>query len=176
MTSYVNLGRLLNLYISLRERETSAYLIEGPVSAGRRYTQACLALALLYVLRLIGHEFVLNGVDVRDVSDPIMREMHMMLHRALAYSNEDDRRLYGRAQLWIVFMGSLYEQRKMLRGKNVASGLPYTGPRFTEALKRQAKRLDVKSWEQMQAIAEEFVFTELLTPNGSMWFDEILNH
>lgn len=165
----------MNLYISLKERETSAYMIEDPMSAGRRYTQACLTLALIYVLRLVGHEFMFNGVDVRDVSDPIMREMHAMLHRALAYSNEDDRQVYGKAHLWIAFMGSLYEQRKTLNGKNTASGLPYTGPRFAEALRRQAKRIEVKSWEQMQAIAEEFVFSDLLTPNGSMWFEEVLS-
>lgn len=168
-TSHVTSGRLVNLFLDVNEPEQQQFAHMKPV---QRQIQACLALALLYCLRILEHECIVKGIDIRDVADSVLTHMHSTFKLVKA-SVRSRQRVESEALLWIAFIGTIYE----LRCKAKQTKVPYTScdnEMFTYYLQEIADELDLHSFKSLMEISEEFFYTEYLVSGGSSEFDAIL--
>lgn len=164
--SFIDLGRLVNLYVSLVDHGGAYASI---TTIGQRYTQACLVLAILFTIRSIGHSAIVMGTDIRDKSSIIMSHLGKSFPFAQCCL-EAEKLHYRDAHLWILYIGALHEKRLELAGKKPLVGVVS----FTELLIHEAQASGVRTWEQMQLIEERFIQTDLLYPQGYTWFEDAL--
>jgi hypothetical protein len=164
--SLVDLGRLVNLYQDLIS-DHGAY--SAGMSLGRRYTQACLVLAAMFVIRSIGHSAMVMGKDIRDRSRVIMVHLRRCLPQAFCYTASEGLR-YAEAHVWSAYVGALYEKRLEFNGQ----GHSETRSAFQEMLAHKAHAMGITTWVQMQAIEQKFLQTDLLYPHGDIWFEDVL--
>lgn len=164
--SLVDLGRLVNLYQDLVD-DHSMHVAE--MSLGRRYTQACLVLAAMFVIRSIGHSAMVMGTDIRDRSRVIMAHLNCCLPQAFCYTASEGLR-YGEAHLWAAYVGALYEKRLEFDSQ----GHSETRRNFQAMLAHKALAMGITNWIQMQAIEQKFLQTDLLHPHGDVWFEDAL--
>ena len=163
-TGFIDLGQLNNMYLDL---------IEGAVfteaSVAERYLQAALVIALEYLARRVGHECIINGVDIRDASTELMTQLRFAAEFTWEASTPEELFEFQDAHLWVLYVGALDEQRKMRMGRDVV--VLWFGPRQ----KSQALQTGVKTWSQMRCIAERFLYASFIDPDGSIWFEDLVN-
>ena len=165
--SLVNLGLLINTYTELID---DGGLHTVNMTVGQRYTQACLVLACMFVIRSIGHTAMVMGKDIRDRSPVIMLHLSRCWSRVLCCTAVEKLR-YREAHLWILYMGALYEKRRELSGET-RSGRRGS---FQELLSGFARSISVTTWTQMKEIEGKFLQTCLLYPEGYTWFENVLS-
>jgi hypothetical protein len=162
--TFLENGQLINLYMDLIEdREMMS---SEPFE---RYLHAALTVALIYMGRRNAHECYIGSVDVRDASQNLMRELRRALilswsHIAPEYELSQ---VYQEAFLWILYVGAVNEKRMDINGH------PHPAW-FCGRLCEQASACGVQSWCQMRTIAEQFLYTPLIGPDGIIWFDSLL--
>lgn len=167
-TSHVTSGRLVNLFLDLIEASQANIL---HMQSFKRYIQACLSLSLLYCLRILEHECIVRGIDIRDVGDSIMYHSHttfQLAKDACDTSKREDRE----ALLWISFIGTIYELKK-----TDGSILPYsnnTHDTFLRSLQEIAGELGICSFTDLKELSEHFFYTEYLLPKPASVFDAFL--
>jgi hypothetical protein len=163
--TFIDQGQLINLYMDLTEGR-----IMEEADTAERYLQAALVCGLLYMCRREGHESWISGVDVRDASRGLMRELRRTLELTWAYLRPEDesKQLYREAFLWLLYIGAVCERHKRL---SEASWPCW----FNDELKRRARSYEVLKWPQLKAILEQFYSTQLISPNGAGWFEDLVN-
>jgi hypothetical protein len=164
LRTFLEHGQLINLYMDLMEG--CEMKSSRPAD---RYMQAALTVALIYMGRRNAHECYIGSVDVRDASPNLVRELQRTLTLTwdhLASEVESDQE-YSEAFLWMLYVGALNEKRMAM------TGLPHT-VWFCRRLCEHARACGVKTWSQMRVIAEQFLYTPLIGPDGSIWFDNLL--
>ena len=164
----VDNGRLLNYYIDLKESKLVEVvcLSEGLIS-----TRAAITLALLYSIRSAGHVAWIQGVNIREASHLSMFHMHDMILKALVWSTKEELQHYRKARLWVLFLGALFVQQQMVSHRPIAG---VERLRFTELLVSECKSAAVSTWSQMRALLEQFLYSQMWMPNGSVWFEKML--
>jgi hypothetical protein len=163
--AFIDCGRLINLYMDLKSGQDYDFL-----SQAQRRLQAALTIGLLYGSRRVGHECAIGGVDVRDASDGLMRELRYSLELMWEEPTTDvelEPTLRAEAIIWLLYQGSVFEQRK------VESEL-YPDLWFIPRLRQWALKHGVMSWTRMRALATHFMYTPIISPDGSSWFDGLL--
>lgn len=181
MTQY-DTGMLLNRFLDLTETKRSSRSSppRSPSSGGLRYTEACMTLTMLHLLRKYFHESPLRGVDFRDASQPIMTRLRTNLKLAIKHSTLADVTYYREAYLWMFFAGAQYEaklksDRKIVFEKGDANNNAKPGSAantwFGMMLAEQAKALEVSKWAEARKILEQFLYTDYYEPHAEKWYE-----
>lgn len=151
------MGMLINFYVDLMEEKV---LVE---TEGRRLTEACLALTLLYMLRKSIHEAPLDGTDVRDASHVIIPRLERDMKNAIRMLTPAERLYYEEAWLWMFYAGALYEQGRK-SNRLVDMGDSQSPLWFTQMLAKHAHQSNVRAWTDAKKILEKFVYDNHLQP------------
>ncbi|KIV93016.1 hypothetical protein PV10_04261 [Exophiala mesophila] len=138
-------------------------------SEGVRLTQASLGLAVLYYGRLLGHDAVINGVDIRDISATIMAHLQVIMTQVLAKCSDEELEAYVDAHTWILFVGAFIEQRN----KKKNSGRSQVRW-FQHRLAEHAVRHKRESWLLEKSTFESFHYFDFIEPNGAQWYEEVI--
>lgn len=155
----------LSVSLDLREDKYSSQAW----AEGVRLTQAALGLAVLYYGRLLGHDAVINGVDIRDASPTIMAHLQAVMTQVLAKCSGEELDAYVDAHAWILFVGSFYEQRNQ---KN--PGRRSLARWFQHRLAEHAVRHKRESWTLARRTFESFHYFDFIEPHGSQWYEEVI--
>ncbi|KIW13198.1 hypothetical protein PV08_08385 [Exophiala spinifera] len=158
----VNMSRLNDMYHDLVEAVWMA-----DAGDGERYTQVGLAVALNYMTRKLFGDLTINGVNVRDFSAVHMEQLKSALQLAYTSSSPEDYAFFAPAHLWLLFIGASCEHK----GKEKK---PLADMWFSPLLMFQARAMGVVSWSQMRALAEQFLYTSALEPDGGLWFVSLM--
>lgn len=153
----------MNLALDLRDDKYA----KCDFTVGRGLTQAALALALVFLLRDMGHGNIINGVDVRDFSAYIMPELHIITKRAFATCTNHELQELAEAHLWILFMGAFCEQRRHISSTEDPGW-------FQEQLVNRALLDKKANWARLKPVLQKFVYADWEEPNGSEWFDDLV--
>ena len=173
-----SIGDMAFVYIGLRNSMEHGQLInmcfdllEGRVfqeaGASERYVQAALVIALLYMARRNARECFIGGIDIRDASDELMCQLSHSITLAWTDSSPGDMKRFEDAFLWMLYVGTVHEQKRQETGRAVAVW-------FEPRLRYQARLMAVSTWSQMEGIAEKFLCTPLIEPNGWQWFEKMV--
>ncbi|KIX00899.1 uncharacterized protein Z518_09964 [Rhinocladiella mackenziei CBS 650.93] len=139
-----------------------------PETSGVRLTQAGLALATLYYIRRVGHHAVVNGVDFRDASGPIIEHMKVVMDQVYASCTEEELERYAEGHLYILFVGAFYERRGTKADRHLA------GRWFQRHLAAHAVKYGWQRWTNVRPILRRFHYVEWVQPNGSLWYEDIV--
>lgn len=181
MTQY-DTGILLNRFLDLTETKNKRRpsLSRSPSSGGLRYTEACMTLTMLHLLRKYFHESPLRGVDFRDASQIIMTRLRTNLKLAIKHSTLADVTYYREAYLWMFFAGAQHEAKSKSDRKlefedgdrnNSAKPGSVANAWFGMMLAEQAKALGVPKWDEARKILEQFLYTDYYEPHGEKWYE-----
>lgn len=179
------MSKLLKIYFDLRQGlwtptpidedgATSPPAVPVP-SPGQRYTQAGLALGLLYLLRVIGHEAWINGRDIRDASPGILPHLRFVLRQISLHATNTEKRKYHDAHIWLYFLGAFAEERKR---HLVASR--WFQRQLAEQVGKARERGWIttapvtSSWESYRLVFRSFLHSDWAQPNGAKWFDRVV--
>ncbi len=170
---FMDHGRLNNMYHDLVEAK-----VLDERSEAERLTLAGMIAALQYIARRTGHDCVINGVDIRDASGQLMAQLEDCMRISIAKSNTQELQDFAEAYLWMAFVGTLETERR--REGNVKAfqqirDRAFSGVWFASRLRKQADVLGIRSWPAMRKISEKFIYADFLEPNGSTWFEGVLD-
>ena len=160
-TGFVDLGQLNNMYLDL-----SSGLVFIEATVAQRHLQAAHAVALEYLCRRIGSECFINGVDVRDASETLIRKLRHSYEIVLRQSTTRDLIDLADSCLWILYVGALCEQRKAKICHSIRLW-------FTPRLASQALLMGVTAFSQVQPIFERFLHAQFIDPDESAWFEDL---
>ena len=131
--------------------------------------QQYMALAAIYLTR--GPNFNFNptvlGIPMYDAAI-IPRTLRSLLEMSEMSSNRTSLTTYRNARLWAFYVGALVEQD----GRSNQAG--FTNQWFTDRLIELAARLGVMSWPALQSILRGFLYSEISTAQGSIWFERLM--
>jgi hypothetical protein len=113
---FMDHGQLNNMYHDLVEGK-----ILEDISSAQRFTLAGMIAALQYTARRVGHDCIINGVDVRDASPKLMEQLGSCIRLSLDMSGARELREFSDANLWMASVGALEEQRGSLKPKHPGS-------------------------------------------------------
>ena len=185
---YVDAGLLIDRHLSILEKAATA---SGPTpmeSLGSLYTQSSLCVAALYLIRDVGHEIRINGIDIVDASSTITKHLHESLLQAHTNCTPDEHKEFLPAHLWCAWVGALAEQRQQLTATTEQKAQPGGGfkrqaslqqnsapfdassMQFNAHLAELAQALGLLSWQQVSDVLQKFVYTDAAEPHGSRWF------
>ena len=166
--SLVDVGLFVNHYLDVSQLLASNNQDTELTSLGDFYTEASLNLAALCMTRYVGHVAVVNGVDIRDVTPTIMVHLQSSMANALEMSTADELSYYKNAHLWVLFVGALAQQRRAgQRG-------PFQRSWFQSKLVSMAREAGISTWKQLHKIVARFVYSDVVEPHGSTWFERCL--
>ncbi|OCT45591.1 hypothetical protein CLCR_01518 [Cladophialophora carrionii] len=165
--AYIFHGHMINHYL----RNKAQFRRQGlkPEVKDYLYAQQYMALAAIYLTR--GPNFNFNPtvltVPMFDASI-IPRTLQTLLEESEMSSKRASWRRYANARLWAFYVGALVEQ---------ADGSTRTDSRqqwFTTHLIELAARLGVMSWHMLESLLRGFLYSEILTAQGSQWFEKLM--
>ncbi|OQU97291.1 hypothetical protein CLAIMM_03243 [Cladophialophora immunda] len=169
---YVTVSALINL---IRLNDMFHDLVEAVWMAGasrsERYTQAALSVALNYLTREMFGDLTIGGVNIRDCSAILMGQLRLTFTKAYQSSTVNDRLDFAPAYLWILYVGALCEHR---RRDNILMVDLLDEFWFSPLLAFQAHLMGVMTWPHMRLVAEQFFYTDIVEPDGVIWFDALL--
>lgn len=131
-------------------------------NAGGLWAEAYLSLASLYWIRCIGGSMIVRGVDIYDAQRPILEKLRISLRRADETQTAKDRSKYQHAKLWTLFVGAQTEQSWRRPGW------------FNKSLVALGKEMGVVSWTALREILNGFLYTDMLPPHGSTWYEKTI--
>lgn len=169
----VSYGRLLNLYRDLVDEKE----VEGVSTLGQRYTQATLTLAYLLLEQVLTAVHV-NAVNVRDATKTLTDQMLTSFVTAHSLCTPQERRKYAEAHLWVLFVGAMYEFRRvrqelLYRAAGAGDRIDSITSPLQQLLVEHLKRNKVSTLKQMQSIAATFIHDERIFPSENVWFESI---
>jgi hypothetical protein len=184
MTGFIELGQLHNMALDLMEGRVFTTDEAGRrIDHEERCSQAALAIVLAYFGRRLGHECVINGVDVWDAERAWRRRLRTAVEGAWPAHAEQD--LRKNVRLWVLYVGAMDEQvvRYWKNGMQVHSCDSLNdaclhdteGTWFLRQLRSLALLMKVTSWEKMQAVRAKFSTIKGLVADGSWWYDNLLD-
>lgn len=160
-------GQLINIYIDTIEELESTTGSENL----HLYHLACCCLAALTWLRRMGnHENMgigsrlsLTGTNVYNAGPAVVVAMTSLLMRSEVEAGNSVDPFALRIRLWSLYVGAIVEQ-----------SLPTIDP-LTGYLNLQfcalARRMNLRSWESVQAVLDGFLYFEGVGPTARAWFE-----
>jgi hypothetical protein len=168
--TFHDIGTLLNLYMDIVE----AKILTG--SPGSRLVQASMLLTYLFMVRKCFQEAVLEtGTDVREASHVLVPRIEKHMTAAIELMTTAERLHYQEAMLWIFYAGALYEQRQEMKRKKKNPDDLSCQPFFSSALADHARQMGVTTWDQAQAVLQDFIYDRHLAPDGRLWFEDVVH-
>ena len=158
-------GQLNNMYVDISENKVMTEL-----SDGERYAQAALVIGMLYTMRRVRGECYMGGVDLRDCSGALMRQLRKSFRLAIDRSTPAELNRFAEAHLWVTYVGALEE----IGRESHAQKATFVDMWFKERLRLQAMRLEVRCWQRMKEIAQVFLYASFVEPCGETWFEDVL--
>ena len=137
-------GQLNNLYLDLVESK-----VMETAKDGARYTQAALAIAMQFYMRRVHGPFTMNGVDIKDASQELMKQLRWCFATVLDSSTDAEMMAFADAHLWIAYVGALEEVR---RERDRARGVLLPSIWFRYQLRGLAERLKVRTWADIRHV------------------------
>jgi hypothetical protein len=183
--------KLLSVYFDLFEGRHLQLKANGEIySVGERLTQAGIALGVLYYIRVLGHEAVINGFDVRDASPGIMAHLKSIMESIPMLASKAEMQHYAQAHAWLLFLGAFAEERWKLKGyrsppyHDQPGHLPHatnmTRWWFQEHLAehvveaRDKEWIKATTWSHYRGIFRSFQIADWVKPPGDTWFDRVI--
>ncbi|KIX95046.1 uncharacterized protein Z520_09356 [Fonsecaea multimorphosa CBS 102226] len=166
VSAFSNLCRLNDMFYDLVE----AVWMAG-ISKSERYTQAALSVALNYLAREMFADLTISGVNIRDCSTMLMGQLRFTFMRAYQSSTVSDRTDFAAAYLWILYVGALCEHR---RRDDILMVDLLNEFWFSPLLALQAHLMGVTTWPDMCVVAKQFFYSDIVEPDGAIWFDVLL--
>ena len=165
-SSLIDLCRLSNIYHDLNEG-----ILLGQSRSSERYTMAAITLALNCLTRDLYGDMTINGVDFHDYSSTLLNALRLTFTAAYNECHEQDKAEFAPAFLWVLYVGALHEHRREYHPATIPAADDVW---FSPLLARQAQVVDVHTWAQMEFMAQQFFCTSLIEPDGSNWFEPLL--
>ncbi|EXJ61013.1 hypothetical protein A1O7_05166 [Cladophialophora yegresii CBS 114405] len=165
--AYIFHGHMINHYLRNRAQLRRQGL--KPEVKDYLYAQQYMALAAIYLTRGPNFNFnptVLN-VPMFDASI-IPRTLRTLLEESEISSKRPSWKRYVNARLWAYYVGALVEQ---------AEATTRLDPRpqwFTTHLIELAAKLGVMSWHMLEGLLRGFLYSDILTAQGSQWFEQLM--
>ncbi|OQV02195.1 hypothetical protein CLAIMM_07432 [Cladophialophora immunda] len=156
------IGTAMNLFLDLRDNKYQ----DLEFTPGERLTQAALALALVFQFRSMVHATRINGIDYRDCSASIMSQLRATMIEVFASCTDHELHEFAGAHLWILFMGTFWEQRSKATPENESGW-------FREHLIDYALANKKATWTKLKPVLERFAYSDWEQPNGADWFDDV---
>lgn len=160
---YLHLGRLVKKFLRAKAR-----LKSSPPTKLHNYTccQAYLPLATMLYVRSISFTTVICGIRLMDATARLLTNLQEMLQLS------EDRRLphyakYQYARLWALYVGASAE---LFAGKS-----PSDHGWFTTRFGEKAASMHLLTWDDVRAVLQGFLFTDMMHPDGEEWFESILD-
>jgi hypothetical protein len=147
-------------------------LLLPEASNGERNVQAALCMALNCLARELFGDITVGKTNIADYSLILLAQLSKTYRGAYTSSTLKDRYQYNDAFLWVLYVGSLLEQKKY--GDLEFSVENNSKTWFRNLLAVSAPQMKVTNWSQMQAIANQFFYTDLVHPDGKSWFEDLL--
>lgn len=129
----------------------------------RIWTRAYLSLASLYWIRSVGGWMIIRGIDIYDAQRSILEKLRTSLTRAAEMQTASDQLKFRNARLLALFVGAQAEQSWRCPGW------------INDNLRRLVKDLNLFSWTAFRTILEGFLYTDMLPPHGSTWYEQSIN-
>jgi hypothetical protein len=165
--AYIFHGHMINHYLRNKDQLRRQGL--KPEVKDYLYAQQYMALAAIYLTRGPNFNFnptVLN-VPMFDASI-IPRTLQTLLERGEMSSKRPSWKRYVNARLWAFYIGALVEQAE-------PSARLDTRPQwFTDHLIELAARLGLRSWHGLESLLRGFLYSDILTAQGSEWFEKLM--
>lgn len=135
-------------------------MYEMEVDSAERWIQAALTIAAQYLSRRIGIECIINGVDIRDASDELMKQLEYCVRRFMTLAEVKFRDAYQ----FVLYVGTMEEKRKFRVGDEF----------FTRQLSEAARSDGVVAWDEMKRVVSKFLYASFIGPDGSLWFADLV--
>lgn len=145
--------------------------ISPTMSKGQRWTQLALCQSLLGLHVMIYGDFTVNNQDVRDITPLIIRRLQHAYIQACAFSSDAEATWFLETRTWILYIIVLMERALQLspnssHPKNTA---------FDAQLVQHARTAKITKWRTMRDLAHSFFYTDLIEPDGCLWFEVLLH-
>ncbi|KEF55776.1 uncharacterized protein A1O9_08527 [Exophiala aquamarina CBS 119918] len=168
MTGGVHFGRLLDRYLTYKAMAVSP---EHPLT--QIYLHQHLLLGVLYWMYLCGREVYLGDHLLFDGTGLLLRQLRDSLESAdLELKPEERTTEYSETRLYALYTGAFSEQRQRSRR-------PETTPQsycwFTDQFARYVSTMGLRTWSEVEAIVETFLYYRILEPRGETWFEKAMS-
>lgn len=165
--AYLFYGHMVNHYLRSKSQLERSGLKQEVKD--HLYAQQYMALTAIYLTR--GPNFNFNptvlGLPMYDAAI-IPQTLRTLLHRSEMYSDRPSWKLYINARLWAFYVGALVEQAE--------SPVVYDSQFqwFTGRLIELSARLGVMEWHMLRELLRGFLYSDILTAQGSEWFERLM--
>ena len=170
--------RLINHYVNVTTQlnSTDTSTKSSPFSSGYAYIQAYTCLAAVYWARTVSMHDTPIGISSSGATSMIFEagpNMLKHLREALLHSEADMEPLqpalvYPRLRLWALYLGATAERAQA--GSDMGTEDWWYNNRFFV----QAKSMDLRLWQDVRKVLEDFLYTDLIQPDGSLWFETMV--
>ena len=162
-------GKMINYYLKRTEDLSSPNVTEQ--MKDQLYAQMYLALAAIYIARLWSFNNAVLGTPMFDANPNIAQRLRETLEESDRLPGGPTFHQYNRARLWAFYVGAFGEQQDFHLERTKEDPCKQW---FNIKLAEQAYITDVTTWKQARDIFKGFLHTDLLPPNGSVWFKKTL--
>jgi hypothetical protein len=165
----ISQGKMIKYYLK-KNAELEA-TNSGEEKEDGQYAQVYLALAAIYLTRLISFNNTVLGTPMFDAGPNILARLRERLEDSDRLPGGLSFHRYNNARLWAFYVGAFGEQLNATMKKTEEEPCEQW---FNRKLAEQAYIMDALRWEQAREIFKGFLYTDLLPPSGATWFDKTL--
>ncbi|KIW18007.1 hypothetical protein PV08_02294 [Exophiala spinifera] len=137
-------------------------------TGGQKYLYAGACLTIVLVSRSLIDVTSINGVNLREASHIILPHLRRICELVRLTMTPFERTLFQELRLWIFYIGTLYEQRLLLKRVDPVETW------FGDMLAIEASASQTVDWQSMKQILQKFLFSEFMEPHGEFWFESWL--
>jgi hypothetical protein len=120
---------------------------------GQRYLFASASLTNILVSRSLIDTTSINGVNLRDGSRILLPHLRRICELVLLTTTPAEKAFYQELQLWIFYIGALYEQRLLRDRVELAENW------FSDILAIEATNFNKVTWQPVKEVLQKFLFS-----------------
>lgn len=185
----ITMGRLINYYLDAAEVLTDDICVRildnQAVSQARMSAFVSLAaLLLLRCITRIDSVKISGDIALFSANKLIMQRLKDTLVASKGYAFTQRGGTFANARLYALFVGAWLEQARVAaqRAINMSSPGSYLGSPdcdadlgwFNREFAEQARAMNLYGWTEAKETLQQFVYIDVLEPNGAGWFPRIL--
>ena len=143
----------------------------GPLMTGRAQAQAYTSVAILLWTVWASYarppsQYTAES-DTYLFADVLMKALKEKMKESEWMVEDQTQDSYSGRRLWALYVGAYTEQQEVA---SVASRQPASSGWFNVRFARQARAMDLVTWQQVRERLLPFLYTDVLQPHGSIWF------
>lgn len=181
----LSMGRLVNHYLdaidALNEHSQNWIVETQPINSDRMSASISLAMVLLLrCITRIDNVKISGNITIFNANMLIMHRLKESLMVVKDHPEDDLIGEYANPRLFALFIGAWLEQARAVaqmksEGRFPMSTLDYAGTGaelgwFNCEFAAQARAMGVYKWIDVRKILQQFVYADVLEPNGALWF------